>query len=74
MVIYIKLVIYSVYLYSNHNNYDRLNTMKEFILFSEKLQKQAPELFYKKTVLKNFAIFTGKYLFWSLFLIGLQLF
>ena len=44
MVIYIKLVIYSVYLYSNHNNFDRLNTVKEFILFSEKLQKQAPRV------------------------------
>ena len=35
------------------------------------LQKQAPEVFYKKTVLKNFAIFT-KHLCWSLFLIKLQ--
>ena len=30
--------------------------------------KQPPEVFYKKTVLKNFAIFTGKHLCWSLFL------
>ena len=36
------------------------------------LQKQLPEVFYKKAVLKNFAIFTGKYLCWSLFLIKLQ--
>ena len=28
-----------------------------------KLQKQPPEVFYKKAVLKNFSIFTGKSLF-----------
>ena len=32
------------------------------------LQNQLPEVFYKKTALTNFAIFTGKYLCWSLFL------
>ena len=31
------------------------------------MQRQPPEVFYKKTVLKNFAIFTGKYLCLSLF-------
>ena len=31
------------------------------------LQEQLLELFYKKVVLKNFAIFTGKHLYWSLF-------
>ena len=31
-------------------------------------------MFYKKAVLKNFAIFTGKQLCWSLFLIKLQAF
>ena len=35
-------------------------------------QKQPPEVFYKKAVFKNFAIFTGKHLCWSLFLIKLQ--
>ena len=35
-------------------------------------QKQPPEVFYKKNVLKNFAIFTGKHLCSSLFLIELQ--
>ena len=30
-------------------------------------QKQPLELFYKKAILKNFAIFTGKQLCWSLF-------
>ena len=35
----------------------------------KKMQKQPPEVFYRKVVPKNFAIFTVKYLFWSLFLI-----
>ena len=30
-------------------------------------QKQPPEVFYKKPILKNFAIFTGKYLCWILY-------
>ena len=30
-------------------------------------QKQPPEVFYKKVVLKNFAIITGKQLRWNLF-------
>ena len=30
-------------------------------------QKQPPEVFYKKGVLKNFAKFTEKYLGWNLF-------
>ena len=32
-------------------------------------QKQPPEVFYKKVILKSFAIFTGKHPCWSLFLI-----
>ena len=35
------------------------------------LQKQPPKVFCKKGVLKNFAILTGKHLYWSLFA-GLQ--
>ena len=35
-------------------------------------QKQPPEVFYKKGVLKNFSKFTGKHLRQSLFLIKLQ--
>ena len=31
------------------------------------VQKQPPQLFFKKGVLKNFANFTGKHLCWSLF-------
>ena len=34
-------------------------------------QKQLPEVSYKKDVFKNFAIFTGKHLYWSLFLLKL---
>ena len=36
------------------------------------LQKQPPEAFCKKSVPKNFANFTGKHLYWSLFLIQLK--
>ena len=36
-------------------------------------QKQPPELFIEKAFLKNFAMFTGKHLCWSLLLIDLQL-
>ena len=35
-------------------------------------QKQPPEVFFKKSVLKNFSIFTGKHLCCSLFLIKMQ--
>ena len=34
------------------------------------IQKQPLEGFYKKAIFKNFAIFTGKHLCWSLFLIN----
>ena len=37
-----------------------------------KQQKQLPEAFCKKGVLKNFAVLTRKYLCWSLVLIKLQ--
>ena len=46
---------------------------KNFFTFPEnekklnKWQRQPPEMFYKKAVLKNFPIFTRKYLFWSFF-------
>ena len=33
-----------------------------------KMQKQPPEVFYKRAVLKNFAIFKGKHTCWSLLL------
>ena len=36
------------------------------------LQKQPSQMFYKKAALKNFAIFTGNHLCWSLFLIKLK--
>ena len=41
--------------------------------FPEQLKKQPPEVFYKKSCFKNFAVFTGKHLYWSLFLIKLQI-
>ena len=37
-------------------------------------KKLPPELFYKSSFLKNFAIFKGNYLCWNLFLIKLQVF
>ena len=38
------------------------------------IKKDPAELFYKEAVFKDFAIFTGKRLCWSLFLIELQAF
>ena len=38
------------------------------------IKSSRSRMFFKKVVLKNFAIFTGKYLCWSLFLIQLQAF
>ena len=35
---------------------------------AKELQKQTPDVFYKKAVLKNFAIFTGKQLCWNFIL------
>ena len=43
------------------------------MIYQRKL-KQPLQVFYKKSVFKNFAIFTGKNLCWSLFLIKLQAF
>ena len=43
-------------------------------MFTMNSKKQPPEVFYKKAVLKNFSILTGKYLCSSLFLIKLELF
>ena len=37
-----------------------------------KIEKQLPEVFYKKTALKHFAIFIGKHLLWSLLLMKFQ--
>ena len=36
------------------------------------VQKQPPEVFFKKVVLKNFANLTEKHLCWSLFLIKME--
>ena len=50
----------------------KVYTLSPFYFTS--LQKQSPVLFYKKVVLKYFAIITEKHLFWGLFLIKLQAF
>ena len=44
------------------------------LFFLTLLKNWAPKVFYKKAVLKNFAIFTGNHLCWSLFLVKLQIF
>ena len=41
-------------------------------MFTMNNKKQPLEVFYKKAVLQNFSVFTGKYLYSSLFLITLQ--
>ena len=50
----------------------KVYTLSPFYFTS--LQKQSPVLFYKKGVLKYFAVITEKHLFWGLFLIKLQTF
>ena len=41
--------------------------LSEIVSFLEDFHRQPPEVFFKKAVLKNFAILTGKHLCWSLF-------
>ena len=43
-------------------------------MFTMNNKKLPPEVFYKKAVLENLSMFTGKHLGWSLFLIKLQAF
>ena len=43
-------------------------------MFTINNNKQSSEMFYKKAILKNLAIFTEKHLCWSLFSIKLQVF
>ena len=38
------------------------------------LTMNEPDVFFKEAALKNFSIFTGKHLYWSLFSIKLQAF
>ena len=42
-------------------------TIKMQQMFTMNTKKEPPEVFYKKAVLKNFSILTGKHLCWSLF-------
>ena len=41
-------------------------------MYVQYVQKQPPEMFFKKGALKNFANMTGKHLCWSLFLIKME--
>ena len=52
---------------------NRFHTLIYFYLLSDLrwLQKKPPEVFFKKGVFYNYAIFTGKRLCWGLFLIKL---
>ena len=43
-------------------------------MFTINNKKLPPEVFYKKAVLENLSMFTGKHLGWSLFLIKLHAF
>ena len=50
-------------------DFEELNvSMKKVYERLEELQLQPLEMIYKKAVLKNFAMFTGKHLCWNLFL------
>ena len=55
-------------------NYFERGSLKNYNLKNCKPRKKLQEVFFKKTVLKNFAIFTGKHLCWSLFIIKLKVF
>ena len=59
-----KIVIF-IWYYSNLVNNQFLGSCRTW-------QNQSIEVFYKIAVLKNFAIFAGRYLWWSLFKKGLQ--
>ena len=54
-------------------NYFERGSLKNYNLKNCKPRKKL-QVFFKKTVLKNFAIFTGKHLCWSLFIIKLKVF
>ena len=57
------------------SEYRKIWTRKNSVLdIFHAVQKQPPDVFYEKGILKNFANFTGKHLCWSLFLINLQAF
>ena len=60
----------SIYKWISRLKWIKWGSLKSY----ENVQKQPLEVFYKKTVLINFATFIGKYLCWSLFLIKLQVF
>ena len=57
-------------LLGRHNKNISLNTFARWLFnYFKKMQRQPPEVFYKKVVVENFAISTEKYHCWSLFLI-----
>ena len=74
IAIYIYIYIYSnVYIF--FNEYEvclmvGIHGLSVHVLNEN--QKLSPAVFYKKTVLKNFAVFTGKHLCWILFSIKVE--
>ena len=50
----------------------RNDVLHNKIVRSEKYRSSRLQMFFEKSVLKNFANFTGKHLCWSLYLIKLQ--
>ena len=65
------LIIY-YFCWSSERLFVKVSTLPPFYFAA--LQKHSSEVFYKKAVLKNFAMFMGKYLYWSLLLPKFQAF
>ena len=59
------LLVAVIFLWCNTQNLSRMI----YFNITGRFQKQPPEVYYKKAILKNYAIFTTKHLFWCLFLI-----
>ena len=83
MLNFIFLKMQKVYLYVNYSlvlNFNNMEFLKHFctsmilvfILIRDLTQKQSPQVFYKKRVLKHFAKFTGNHLCRGFFLMKLQ--
>ena len=74
-----KIKIWVNFLTSSEIGTGKVNTPLQLLtwtrlrpMLSLRKHKQLPAVLFKKSVLKNFATFTEKHLYWSLFLIKLQ--
>ena len=63
-------IVYKATCFKQKANYNQKPWKLKLFLF----QKQPPEVFCRKSVLKNFANFIGKHLYWSLFFMKFQTF